>query len=113
MLRPVLVLAVFSLFFSESIRAQEAIGLQVSGLTSAERDSISLHRSGPEELHLVYACVPAGILVFGSGHSGGTRAVLRSQAIQAMAAIIPAERISPSEWDIQAAESACQAARDQ
>ena len=111
--RSLILVALLCLFLPASLSAQETLGLHIIGLTSAERDSISLHHPGPEGLHLAYACVPAGILVFTSGQSGRSLADLRSQAIQGISTFIPPQRIDTAELTLQAARSACQAAREQ
>ncbi len=99
------------LLLCHGLKAQETAGIQVGALTAAERDSITLHLSNQHGLHMVFACVPAGIMVFASTNQGLSRATVRTQALGAIAGTIAPGRIGPAEVDLQAAEAACQAAR--
>lgn len=107
--------AVFLLTFllCGDLKAQETIGIRVSALTSAERDSLNKRLPATGPLKLIYACVPAGILVFRAAQAGTLREALRSQAVNALAPVIAGNRLGPADLDLQAAEAACQTARDQ
>lgn len=109
---PVIVLSFLALLLCGSVRAQETTGIRVHALTSAERDSITLQLEG-NEVQLVYACVPAGMLVFATDVAGTSRATLRSKAITALSDLITSNRIAPVELTRVDAESACQSARGQ
>ena len=79
--RPILLLFLFTLLACNGLMAQETIGLRVDALTSAERDSLvslSHHAGDPQ---VIYACVPAGILVFASAEPTASREVLRTRAV--------------------------------
>lgn len=109
--KPLLLFAFFTSIVGHSAYAQEATGFRINGLTSAERDSLAQQIQGTTDLELVYACVPAGVLVFGANALSTSRAALRSQALGIMAPVIAADRIGPVVLDLQAAEAACETAR--
>jgi hypothetical protein len=102
---------VTALLLNIHVQAQESTGIHVVGLTSAERDSLTRELDAAGNIHLAFACVPAGILVFRSNAPGTSRASLRSSAIAAMASMIAPGRIGEAELDQQAAEAACRNAR--
>ncbi len=102
--------AILSLILCSELVAQEATGFRVTALTSAERDSITQQLS-THDLQLVYACVPAGILVFSSARPGTSRATLRSRIVGTLSEFIAPARIGPADLNLQAAEAACQTAR--
>ena len=105
-------IALLAICLSAQLRAQEPVGLHINALTSAERDSISRQMPGTEGLHVIYACVPAGILVLGSD-SNISRADLRSQAIQALQPVLGAGRIEDGTLTLHDAEQACENVRGQ
>lgn len=109
--KSLLLLSCFACLLGHSVSAQEATGFRINGLTSTERDSLAQHLQVTTDLELVYACVPAGVLVFGANTPGTSRAALRSLALGIMAPVIAANRIGPVELDLQAAEAACETAR--
>ena len=94
---------------AQSVAAE---GFHVEGLTTEERDGFeraSRNGTGPQ---LVLSCVPAGVLVFASegiaaGEGEARRAVLR----EAVAAVVPSERISEGPITLQDAEARCAQAR--
>ncbi len=110
--RPILLLFLFTLLACNSLMAQETIGLRVDALTSAERDSF-MASSHPGDLHVVYACLPAGILVFASDEPTGSREALRTKALAVMTPGIAPGRIGTVELTLHEAESACETARGQ
>jgi len=111
--RPIPLLFLLALFASNRLVAQETIGLQITALTSAERDSVVSLTQASGDLQLVYACVPAGVLVLATDTPSGTREVLRSRAVAALAPVVQAGRIDPIELTLHAAETACENARGQ
>lgn len=50
--------------------------MHVKGLTSAERDALKQELTGRNDVELVYACVPAGILVFRGADHGTLRSTV-------------------------------------
>ncbi|MBK6892610.1 MAG: hypothetical protein IPL81_14440 [Flavobacteriales bacterium] len=111
--RPILLLFLFTLLACNGLMAQETIGLRVDALTSAERDSLvslSHHAGDPQ---VIYACVPAGILVFASAEPTASREVLRTRVFAALAPVLAIGRIDPAELTLHDAESACETARGQ
>ena len=109
----VLLIAVLALFASHRLMAQETIGLQISSLTSAERDSVMLRVNKTNDLKLVFACVPAGVIVLSSDQQAGSREALRLKVVQAIDPIVAETRISTVELTQQAAETACANTRRQ
>lgn len=109
--KPFITTAFLCLLACTSLKAQETAGIQISALTAAERDSISLQLRNQPGLRMVYACVPVGIIVFSSNVQGISRAAVRSQALNTIAQMIAPGRIGPAELNPQAAEAACQSAR--
>lgn len=96
---------------SALLLAQEPIGLQINAMSSAERDAITTNLSAAGELQVVFACVPAGLIVFNEATSSGSREALRTKVIAAIAPIIPVQRITGTDITLEAAETACQNAR--
>lgn len=111
--RPITLLFLFTLLACNGLMAQETIGLRIDALTSAERDSLVASSDHAGELHVVYACVPAGILVFSSDTPTGSSEALRTKALIAMAPVIATSRIGTVELTLHDAESACETARGQ
>lgn len=111
--RPILLLFLFILLACNRLAAQENLGLRVDALTSAERDSLVARSHQPGELQVVYACVPAGILVFAADSPVGSREALRTKALAAMASVIAIGRVGSAELTLHEAESACETARGQ
>jgi hypothetical protein len=95
------------------LSAQGPVGLRITSLTSAERDSISRHMADTGGPMVVYACVPAGIMVFGSPQRGLSAAELRAQAVGSLQPLVGEDRIGQSIITLQAAEEACENARHQ
>ncbi len=110
---PIPLLFLFTLLACNSLMAQETIGLRVDALTSAERDSFVASGHNPGDLHVVYACVPAGILVFASDEPTGSREALRTKALAVLTPAIALGRIGTAEITLHEAESACETARGQ
>lgn len=105
----------FILLLSISARAQHPstqseIVVQVMGLTSAERDAINRDLRSDQAIQLVYACVPAGLLVFKS-----RVAMQASELLAATLSVarerVNAARIAPTELQRAHAEAQCAAQR--
>lgn len=111
--RPIPLLFLFSLLACSHLMAQDTIGLRVDGLTSDERDSLVASSRSSEVLQVVYACVPAGMLVFASATPVESREALRTKALAALAPVIAIGRIGATELTLHDAESACETARGQ
>ena len=93
--------------------AQESMGLRITALTSAERDSLAASARASGDLRMIYACVPAGLVVFATQGGTVSRQALRDQVASTLAAIIAPQRIEPEEITLHAAEAACEIARGQ
>lgn len=110
-----LTLPLILLFFCchDRIAAQDTLGLRIDALTSAERDALvaAANRSG--QLEAVYACVPAGVIVFVDRGPAGSRSALRTMVLATVAPVVPAQRIRPNEVTLRAAEAACGSVRGQ
>lgn len=108
-----LTLILLGLLYSQPASAQNTIGLRVIALTSAERDALvaAAHASG--ELKVVFACVPAGVIVFSDQGRATSREALRANVRAAMAPTVPPQRIEARELTLEAAEAACESTRGQ
>lgn len=102
-----------SLLLSPTLSAQEPIGLRINTLSSAERDAIITNVREGGELRVIYACVPAGVIVFSEATPSGSREALRTKVISAIAPIIPAGRIAGTDYSLDDAETACETVRGQ
>lgn len=80
--------------------------VRIAGLTAQDRDQVQQELSHRTDLRLVYACVPAGILVF-AGQQGTPKSVARQRALPVLNARIGASRITDLEQGIAEAEAAC------
>jgi len=109
--RPLSLLVLLALFATSQLKAQETIGIRIAALSSAERDAMVQLISDDDDLYVAFACVPAGILVFGSRAGTTTRATLRSQAVSALEPVLAVARIGAEDLTLQAAETACENAR--
>jgi len=87
------------------------ITYQVEGLTSATRDEIvrELKRTG--DMHLVFACVPAGIIVV-EARSGATPTELEARSAAMLRSRSSATRIRRTEQTLAQAEAACEQVRN-
>lgn len=98
---------------STRLNAQEAIGFHITAFTSAERDSIKQHLPAQEGLRVVFACVPAGVLVVSSDGRDASRIQLRSRIVDLLDASLAHDRIGNEELTLEAAETSCANARNQ
>lgn len=110
--RTFLLLGLLAGFHGQRLLAQEAVGLHVTALTSAERDALNAQLPGQGTLQVVFACVPAGILVVRSAERGLSRTEVRVQARQAVARVVPTERIGDGSLTLEEAEAQCAEARN-
>ena len=111
--RLTLLLFLLTFFATNQLLAQEPVGLRITALTSAERDALVQSTRNAGEMHVVYACVPAGIIVFAANAGTTSRESLRTKAMAALAPLVSAARIEPTDITLQAAETACENARGQ
>ena len=111
--RPFLLLFLLAFFATNQLRAQAPVGIRITALTSAERDALVQSTRDAGEMKVVYACVPAGIIVFTSNTESTSRQSLRTKAMAALAPIVTEARIEPADITLQAAETACENARGQ
>jgi hypothetical protein len=89
----------------------QQVVLQVDGLTSATRDAVMKDLSTSADVELVYACVPAGILVFAS-RIGQNRVDLEQRsraALTSRSATLRAHTLDQSQAQV---EAACSQARN-
>ena len=86
------------------------ITLHVDGLTSATRDALN-STTTPGEPRLVFACVPAGILVLEST-ANETPAQLESRIVNALTSRSAAERARVVDQSLEQAEAACASIRN-
>lgn len=101
------------LAFHGQAHAQQQIGLRITSLTSAERDSTARILEASHTLRLIYACVPAGVLVFATDARDATSATVREQAEDILLPVIGDGRVASAPITMEAAEQACQNVRGQ
>ena len=80
--------------------------LRVEGLTSQERDAVNSDLQSRSDLKLVFACVPAGIMVF-AGEMNSTRTSTRQNTLALMQARMTTTRMSEEPLGIAEAEAVC------
>ncbi|MFZ1693009.1 MAG: hypothetical protein WAT74_07430 [Flavobacteriales bacterium] len=106
-----LILLPFNLKAQAGSMPERAYAVRVSGLTSAQRDDLQRDLKGRNDLKLVYACVPAGVLVFEPA-IGETK----MQAAQRIAPLLEAkalrQRTEELDGGLASAEAACEQARN-
>jgi hypothetical protein len=95
----------------EKVPSVERITVQLDGLDSATRDALAAELRPSTDLQLVFACVPAGILVFESRSTNGrtqlearTRMLLNGRANGATPRFV--------DQSLEQAEHACSVVRD-
>ena len=101
------------LAFQGQVHAQQQVGLRITSLTSAERDSTARVVQASHDLRLIYACVPAGILIFATDARDATSATVRTQAEDMLLPVIGDGRVASATITLEAAEQACQNMRGQ
>ncbi|MCO5274649.1 MAG: hypothetical protein M9900_06985 [Flavobacteriales bacterium] len=106
-------LALCTCLFHSILQAQDTVGVQVSSLTSAERDAVLAGVRANGQLNVVYTCVPAGIMVFTAEHGSASREALRTSATNALTAVVAAQRINGTEITLHVAQAACELTRGQ
>lgn len=93
------------------VTAPTQVTLQVDGLDSATRDALN-RSTTPGRPHVVFACVPAGILVFEST-TNGSRSQLETSVRNAMTSrAINSNRIRIIDHSLAQAEAACAETRN-
>lgn len=88
------------------------IALRVADLTEEERDAFSrdLHEQG--DARIVFACVPAGVLVLEGTESGRSVDNLRLHALPGLLRNVAADRITEDQLTLRNAEDLCAEARN-
>ena len=95
------------------LSAQAPVGLHITALTTTERDSLMRELPRTSQLKVVFACVPAGVIVIGTDGPNISREALRTLAVQALEPLVAKDRITEGAITLHAAEQACETARDQ
>lgn len=88
-------------------------GVQVAQLTDAERDTLSGRFNDPGSVRLVYACVPAGLLVFADASTGRSEMESHHAMRAALSSLIEPARITNDRLTLHAAETTCAQTRGQ
>ncbi len=91
--------------------AQGPVGIRVVALTSSERDTLNARAQRDGSLKVLYACAPAGVIVFEG--QGTEREDFKAKAEALIGAVIPASRITENSLTLQQAMDACQYVRNQ
>lgn len=84
--------------------------VHVDGLTTADRDALHRDLSAPGGMKLIYACVPAGVLVFESP-MGESKQQAKQRAVAALEAKSLRGRSEELTGGLASAEAACAQAR--
>ncbi|MBK8499595.1 MAG: hypothetical protein IPL52_12470 [Flavobacteriales bacterium] len=104
-----------SLFALPGLHAQSTISttvaVHIADLTSEERDAVAQALEASGEARMVFACVPAGVMVFAPKPDRPTH-TLRSQSLAALHARMPQQRIQETALSLADAEAACDEARN-
>ncbi len=106
-----LALLPFSLKAQVAHEPEHGFALRVQGLTSAERDDLQRELTGRDDLMLVYACVPAGVLVFEAAN-GGSKPMAAQRSMQLLDARSLRTRTEELDGGLASAEAACEQARN-
>lgn len=88
------------------------IALHVSNLTSDERDALNHDLNDRGDLRIVFACVPAGILILEPVNGERRADQVRTLAAAALNARIPTQRRSEATMSLEEAESRCSTVRN-
>lgn len=91
--------------------ASTTLAVHVADLTSEERDAVAQALEASGEARMVFACVPAGVMVFAPKADRSTH-TLRSQSLAALNARMPQQRIHETTLSLADAEAACDEARN-
>lgn len=94
-----------------SVVSDGALTVHIDGLTTQDRDAIQQRLGDRSDLKLVFACVPAGIMVF-TAEAGVQKSIIRQRAIPELSTRIDASRITEMQQSIAESESACAQARN-
>lgn len=90
---------------------REMVAFRVDGLTSATRDALTRDLERSEDLRVVFACVPAGIIIL-AGRNGQAKAQVEERSLAALntrSGRAQAQRIDQS---LAQAEATCEQARN-
>ena len=91
--------------------ASSTYAVRIAGLTSEERDAVVRELAITDQTRIVFACVPAGVLVFGPAPTK-SREVARAHASAAIATHVQAQRVTEAPISLADAEAACAEARN-
>jgi hypothetical protein len=105
-----LLLLPFSLKAQSVAQANSQYAVQVDGLTVEHRDALQLELKDSNDLWIVYACVPAGVLVFAS--HGETKQQTRQRALPLLETKSLRARAEELTGGLADAEAACTQARN-
>lgn len=85
--------------------------VRVAGLTSEERDAVARDLASTGHARMVFACVPAGVMVFGPAPDRNPGAA-RTHALNVLGTRTQRQRITEVTLSLADAETACSEARD-
>lgn len=85
--------------------------VRIEGMKAADRDALQGQLRQRADLHLVYACVPAGILVF-AAQGAADREATKERATPLLRSRMAGARITELEHGLAEAEAACAQLRD-
>ncbi len=106
-----LLLSISGAYAQERIPKPRPVVLQVEGLTTATRDGLIRDLASSSDLELVYACVPAGILVFGT-RTSLSRSDIESRGRAMLTSRSSSDQVRRLDHDLAAAEEACAQVRN-
>lgn len=91
--------------------SREVVTLHVEGLTSATRDAITRDLDQAAEMRVVFACVPAGILVI-EARNGQSKAQVEERSRTLLSSRSASLRARTVDQTLAQAEAACEQARN-
>jgi len=101
-----------SAFAQQTTIGTSEIVIHVKNLQSAERDALRQELTAGA-IELVYACVPAGIMVFRSADSGSSNEALRTHVLSMVADRTSVSRVRELPLNLAQAEERCAIQRGQ
>lgn len=91
--------------------SHEVVTLHVEGLTSATRDAITRDLGQADDVRVVFACVPAGIIVL-EARNGQTKAQVEERSRTLLTSRSTSLRPRTVDQTLAQAEAACEQARN-
>lgn len=98
-------------FAQQRTDQREVVTFQVEGLTSATRDELTRDLAQANDVRMVFACVPAGIIVL-EGRNGQSRTQVEDRTRSLLSSRASNLRARTVDQSLAQAENACEQARN-